>query len=341
MLFWRAQGGAHDRDETDAMRIGLVGCGYWGKNLLRNFHGLGVLVAVCEPSKAHHAVVKALAPDLPILEHFEQLLGLDLNGVVIATPAVSHFELARRALRHGLDVFVEKPLALDLEQGRILVREAGDRILMVGHILEYHPACVRLVEMVRGGVLGELRYIYSNRLSLGKVRAEENILWSFAPHDIALMNRLVDFLPGTVRASGGGYVRPAVADVTVTTLDYPGGVKGHVHVSWLHPFKEQRLVVIGSQRMAVFDGVQGSLMLYDQRVEWQRGEPVPISAPGERVEVATEEPLRLECEAFLESIRTRIPPLTDGRSGLAVLSVLEAAQKSLEAKGLPVVVEAP
>ena len=313
--------------------LGLVGCGYWGKNLLRNFRDLGVLAYVCECDPENQRKAGELAPEVPVLSSFEELLATEVQAVALATPAVTHFELARQALRAGKDVFVEKPLALRLEEGRRLLEEAADRIVMVGHILEYHPACVKLVELVRSGELGSVCYLYSNRLSLGKVRREENILWSFAPHDVAMMNRVVGQLPETVAAFGGAYVHPKNADVTVTNLRYPNGVRGHIHVSWLHPFKEQRFVVVGTQKMAVFDGVAGSLTLYDQRVEWHLGEPVPVRGEGQAVAVEVVEPLRAECEAFIRSVETRQPPLTDGRSGLEVLAVLEAAQESLENRG--------
>ena len=315
------------------MNVALVGCGYWGKNLLRNFHSLGAVSLVCDSLPANRELAASMAPGVPITESFEDVLNSDVQGVVLATPAVTHFELASKVLKAGKDVFVEKPLSLHLSDGRKLLKEAGDRIVMVGHILEYHPACVKLVELVRQGALGDLCYIYSNRLSLGKVRREENILWSFAPHDVAIMNRLAGTMPETVSSCGGAYVQSDNADVTVTNLAYPNGVRGHIHVSWLHPFKEQRLVVIGTQKMAVFNGVEGSLTLYDQRVEWQHGEPVPVRGLGELVPVAKDEPLRLECQAFVDAMKTRIQPLTDGINGLEVLSVLESAQSSLESGG--------
>ena len=186
------------------------------------------------------------------------------------------------------------------------------------------------------GALGKVYYIYSNRLSLGKVRREENILWSFAPHDVAVIVRLMGNLPFQVAAYGGSYVQPNIADVTVTQLLFDNGVRAHIHVSWLHPFKEQRLVVVGSQQMASFDDVAKRLVLYDQRVELKAGEPVPIQGHGEEVPFASDEPLRLECQAFLEALHTRRPPLTDGPSGLRVLKVLQAAQRSLIMNGEPV-----
>jgi len=278
-------------------RVAVVGCGYWGKNLVRNFHQLGALAAVCETTPAGRAAAESIAPQMPIVDDIEAVLAGDARGVVIATPAETHYELTHRALEAGKDVFVEKPLALTPEQGRHLVKlaEARGLILMVGHVLEYHPAIVKLREMIASGALGKIHYIYSNRLSLGKVRREENILWSFAPHDVAIILRLMGSMPLQVVACGGAYVQPNIADVTVTNLLFGDGVRAHIHVSWLHPFKEQRLVVIGSRKMASFDDVSKQLVLYDQRVDVEKGQPIPIKGEGEIVPFAADEPLRLEC----------------------------------------------
>jgi len=314
--------------------VAVIGCGYWGKNLVRNFYHLGALAMVCDSTEAGRAAAMQIAPNVPVVASLDEVT---TGAVVIATPAATHYEIARHALETGRDVFVEKPLALTYAQGARLVQIAREqrRILMVGHVLEYHPAVVRLIEMVRNGDLGVIHYIYSNRLSLGKVRREENILWSFAPHDIAVILRLLGAMPVQVSAAGGNYVQPNIADVTVTNLLFDNGVRAHIHVSWLHPFKEQRLVVIGSQKMASFDDVAKELVLYDQRVEVREGEPVPVRGAGERVPFDPTEPLRLECEAFLRALITREPPLTDGESGLRVLRVLQAAQRSLVANGEP------
>jgi len=316
----------------------VVGCGYWGKNLVRNLRDLGALAMVCDPAEPGRVLAAELAPQARIVGEYAEVLRTNLPAVVIATPAETHFDLARQALEAGKDVFVEKPLALTYEQGAELLRLAreGDRVLMVGHVLEYHPGVLRLLELVRDGELGEVRYVYSHRLSLGKVRREENILWSFAPHDIAVILRLMGSMPFEVVACGGSYVQPNIADVTVTHLLFDNGVRAHLHVSWLHPFKEQRLVVVGSRKMASFDDVAKQLVLYDQRVDLENGEPIPVKGEGEEVAFPDDEPLRCECQAFLDAIRTRRPPVTDGESGLRVLKVLQAAQRSLVMNGEPV-----
>jgi predicted dehydrogenase len=318
--------------------VAVIGCGYWGKNLVRNFHNLGALAVVCEMAPAGQSMARELAPQAAVVSSVEAALCTPVAGVVIATPAETHYAFVRQALEAGKDVLVEKPLALTYEQGAHLVHlaETYGRILMVGHVLEYHPAILRLAALVQQGVLGKVQYIYSTRVSLGKVRREENILWSFAPHDVAVMLRFMGSLPFQVAAYGGSYVQPNIADVTVTHLLFDNGVRAHIHVSWLHPFKEQRLVVVGSRQMASFDDVAKRLVLYDQRVELTAGEPVPVQGPGEEVPFAGEEPLRRECQAFLEALATRRPPVSDGASGLRVLKVLQAAQRSLVMNGEPV-----
>jgi predicted dehydrogenase len=318
--------------------VAVIGCGYWGKNLVRNFNRLGALAMVCETTQIGQATALELAPQTKIVTQLKELLQSDISGIVIATPAETHYEIARQALKAGKDVFVEKPLALTFEQGAGLLRLAEETksVLMVGHVLEYHPAIQRMLELVRSGELGKVRYISSNRLNLGKVRREENILWSFAPHDIAIILRLMGSMPFQVAAYGGNYVQPNIADVTITHLLFDNGVRAHIYVSWLHPFKEQRLVIIGSKKMASFDDVTKRLVLYDQRVEVQEGQPIPIKGNGDLIPFSEDEPLLLECQAFLDSIATRRPPMTDGQSGLRVLQVLQAAQRSLVMNGEPV-----
>ena len=322
------------------MSVVVVGCGYWGQNLVRNFAELGALSAVCETRADGRERARSIAPAATVLSSYDDAIATGLP-LVIATPAETHYALAKRALLEGRDVFVEKPLALTFTEGEELVRLARerDRILMVGHVLEYHPGVKRLLELVRDE-LGEIYYVYSTRLSLGKVRREENILWSFAPHDVAAILRIVGGMPTEVAAAGGTYLQPGIADVTLTTMLFDGGVRAHIHVSWLHPYKEQRLVVIGSKKMASFDDVSKRLEIYDRRVELGTGDPVPIRGDGVLVPFDGAEPLRLECAAFLEAVSSRRPPLTDGATGLRVLEVLEAAQRSLERHGAAVVLGA-
>jgi len=325
-----------------AINVALIGLGYWGPKLARNLRSVADcrLSVICDLRPDSLQQYQENSSDLSLVTDYASVLAnRSVHAVVIATPAETHFALAQSALLAGKDVFVEKPLSLTYQDGLRLVRlaEENGRILMVGHVLEYHPAIVQLIRMVRRNELGKVRYIYSNRVSLGRVRREENILWSFAPHDVAVILRLMNGAPFQVSASGGSYLQPNIADVTITNLLFDNGVRAHMFVSWLHPFKEQRLVVIGAEKMASFDDVAKRLVLYDQRVEAGNGPPTYVSGLGREVPFSDEEPLRLECEAFIRAVLTRESPLTDGTSGLRVLRVLEAAQHSLIINGQPVV----
>jgi UDP-2-acetamido-3-amino-2,3-dideoxy-glucuronate N-acetyltransferase len=248
--------------------------------------------------------------------------------------------MAREALLAGKDVFVEKPLALRVGDAEELVALAHrrKRILMVGHILEYHPAILKLKELVDAGELGELHYLYSHRLNLGKVRQEENILWSFAPHDISVILLLTGGMPEQASTAGQHYLQHEIADVTMTCLTFPGKARAHIFVSWLHPFKEQKLVVVGSRKMAVFDDVvkDGKLKLYDKGIEWRNGRPEIRQTAESTLFFPEIEPLREELAHFLDCVRTRRRPRTDGPSGLRVLRVLDACQRSIESGGVPV-----
>jgi len=326
---------------SKAPHIALLGCGYWGKNLARNLHELGALRLVCDPAESGRLTVGEIAPRVETSSEFNDALKSgDIEAVVIATPAETHFELAAAALNAGKDVFVEKPLALQASEGEQLndlAQELG-RVLMVGHLLEYHPAVVRLHELIDAGELGNVNYIYSNRLNFGKVRTEENALWSFAPHDVAVILRLLGEMPVEVTCAGGSYLTPGLADVTVSTLLFQSGRRAHIFVSWLNPFKEQKLVVMGEQRMAVFNDVtaEDKLVLYDQRVDFHEAMPVLQIDGQQAIALSDDEPLRRECEHFLECVATRNIPLTDAESGVRVLRVLEACQASLQENGRPI-----
>jgi len=267
---------------------------------------------------------------------FEEVLSdQEIRAVAIATPAKTHYELAKAALEADRDVFVEKPLALTVAEGKELVELAQkrDKILMVGHILQYHPAVVRLKDLIKRGELGRIQYIYSNRLNIGRLRTEENILWSFAPHDISVILGLLGEEPARVTAYGGDYVSNGVYDVTLTTLKFRNQVKAHIFVSWLHPFKEQKLIVVGSKAMAVFDDVsEEKLFIYPHKIEWKEGKiPVAQKADYYPVEVERKEPLQEELRHFVGCVLERKRPRTDAEEGLRVLRVLEEAERSLVA----------
>lgn len=240
---------------NNEVKIAVVGSGYWGKNLVRNYAELGALSAVCDSSVQALETFRTNYPQVKCTTDYRQILDEQaIHGVVIATPAATHFSLAREALLSGKDVFVEKPLALNVNEAEELraIAEKQGRILMVGHLLQYHSAFIRLKELIRSGELGRIHYIYSNRLSFGKIRREEDIMWSFAPHDISMILTLAQEAPEYVMATGGNYLHKKIADVTTTHLEFPSGLKAHVFVSWLHPFKEQTLVVVAEKNMAVF-----------------------------------------------------------------------------------------
>jgi UDP-2-acetamido-3-amino-2,3-dideoxy-glucuronate N-acetyltransferase len=313
--------------------VAVVGVGYWGKNLVRNFSNLGALAALCDADELVGVRYESQYPGVRFYTEYSQVLADPaIRAVVLATPAVTHYEMAKAALEAGKDVLVEKPLAIDVRHGEELVSLAAakGRILMVGHILRYHPAILKLQELIREGSLGKINYLYSNRLNIGKIRSEENILWSFAPHDISVMLSLLNEMPTQVTCQGSSYLNRDVADVTLSHFDFPSGVQAHIFVSWLHPVKEQRLVVVGSEKMAVFDDTaEHKLVLYPHKVTWENRVPTAVKANGEPVVLEDREPLRAECQHFLDCIETRTSPVSSGSEGLRVLRVLDACQRAI------------
>jgi len=323
-------------------QIALVGCGYWGKNLCRNFHALGALAAVVDATENGQTTARSIVPDTEITDIFDDVLRNDqIQGVALATPAETHAELAIQSMKAGKDVFVEKPMALTMEDAEKMkkVGEETGRILMVGHLLEYHPTVLKLREIIASGELGKINYIYSNRLNFGKVRTEENALWSFAPHDVAVILRLMGHAPVEVSACGGSYLTNGIADTTLSNLRFKNESRAHIFVSWLNPFKEQRLVVVGDKKMAIFNDIAPfgeKLQLYPQNVEFDGPMPILKKEEAEFVEHENTEPLREECNHFLDCIQSRNQPLTNAQSGIDVLKVLHACQQSIEQNGAPV-----
>ena len=320
---------------TVETKIACIGAGYWGRNLVRNFDALHALSWICEADTAKHAELAAAYPRAPR----DRLGGSGSSdpGVERCRDRHSSGDARRagpRALAAGKDVFVEKPLCLSVEEGEDLAKLAASngRVLMVGHLLWYHPAVLRLKRLIDEGELGRIQYIYSNRLNLGKIRSEENILWSFAPHDVSVILGLVGEMPEEIHAQGGNYLNDRIADVTVSLLSFASGVKAHIFVSWLHPFKEQKLVVVGDRKMAVFNDMEkeNKLLLYPHVIRWEKNLPVPTKAEAEPIAFEPGEPLQAECLHFLECIRTRATPRTDAREGLRVLKVLQGCQAALE-----------
>ena len=326
------------------MKVAVIGCGSWGRNLVRVFYELGALAALCDNQPGVLADMEKRYPGVRLVPEVEAILcGPALEAVVIATPALSHYQLARAALVAGKHTFVEKPLALCSAEAETLIAlaETVGRTLMVGHVLRYHAAIVKLKELCEQGELGCIEYAYSNRLNLGKVRREENALWSFAPHDVSILLHLFAAMPVQVSAVGGAYLQPYIADVSVSNLLFPRGARAHIFVSWLHPFREQKLVVVGTKKMAVFDALAPTypLQLYDQSIELVDGHF--LTRPPEAIPVPLEmhEPLRHECQHFLECVQMGTRPATDGAEGLRVLRVLQACHQSLQCNGEPIQVE--
>lgn len=323
--------------------VAVIGSGYWGKNLVRNYHQLGALKLICDKNETVLNHFKEQYPEVETCFALNDVISRDdINGVVIATPAETHYTIAREALLVGKHVYVEKPLVLDESEGQELIDLAGERnlTLMVGHLLQYHPVFARLKALASAGELGRINYIYSHRLNLGKIRREENILWSFAPHDISMILSLAGEKPEQVYATGGNYLHKRIADVTTTHFEFPSGLRAHIFVSWLHPFKVQQLVVVGDKKMAVFDDTQPwqeKLLLYPHQIHWENNAPVPIKGEPERLDIPQAEPLRMECKQFLDCITNGRSPITDGLEGLRVLSILNASQRSLDQNGCKII----
>jgi len=329
-----------DLARTSKINVAVVGIGYWGKNLVRNFHELGALAMLCDGERSVEERCGNEYKSVSFCGDFSVVLSdPSISAIALATPATTHYEMAKAALEAGKDVFVEKPLAIDVKQGEDLVNLAAaqHRVLMVGHILRYHPAILKLQQLIQDGALGQINYLYSNRLNIGKIRTEENILWSFAPHDISVILSLLNEMPNRVFCQGGAYLNRQIFDVTLSQFDFPSGVQAHIFVSWLHPVKEQRLVVVGSEKMAVFDDTaEDKLVLYPHKVKWQNRVPTAVKANGEIVKLENREPLRAECQHFLDCVESRTSPVSDGAEGLRVLRVLDACQRSLLSGGVAV-----
>jgi len=315
--------------------IALIGAGSWGKNHLKNLNQLGVLHTVLEQSAEMISKLQREFPHISFTQDERKIINNpEIKGVVIAVPAGLHFKLSKKFLMNNKDVMVEKPLALTVKEGSELVAlaEKKNLILMVGHILQFHPAVIKLKELINNGELGNIRYLYSNRLNIGKLRTEENVLWSFAPHDISLILMLRSGEePKRVLAYGGAYINQNIYDTTLTVLEFKNGVRGHIFVSWLHPYKEQKLVVVGSDKMAVFDDLnKEKLFIYPHKIEWSNGKiPIAHKADFLSVDCEMKQPLREELLHFLDCIHSRKIPKTNGKEGLQVLKILEKAEKSL------------
>lgn len=330
---------------TDPARVGVVGLGYWGPNIARNLNALeGCNLAwCCDADEASRAKYSAMYPDATFTADFDEMLADDeLEAVAITTPVPTHGDLALRALEAGKHCFVEKPLAQDAASAERLVQAADERdlVLMVGHLLCYHPGVRRLGDLISEGELGEVYYLYSQRLNLGKLRADENALWSLGAHDISVLLELAGATPTEVTARGESYVRNGVEDVVFGYVRFDSGLAAHMHLSWLDPHKERKLTVVGSERMATLDdmALERKLTVYDKGFDPAAdtyGEYITRSGSVVSPALPNDEPLRLEVSHFLDCLASGERPRTDGRAGLQVVQVLEALQASLDSGGAP------
>jgi predicted dehydrogenase len=324
-----------------SVRIGVAGLGYWGPNLARNFAAIDgcELVWCCDAAAAARERWAPAFPAARFTGELDDLLADEgLDAVVLATPVTTHGALAERVLRAGKHCFVEKPLGQSVAEAEGAVAAAAEsgRLLMVGHLLEYHPGVARLKEIAASGELGQIHYVYTNRLNLGVLRADENALWSLGAHDVSVVLFLADEEPHEIEARGESYMRPGIEDVVFCFLRFPSGLAAHLHLSWLDPHKERRLTVVGSRRMATFDDMEleRKLTVYDKGFDESSGsygEYITRSGDIWSPRVPNREPLRIECEHFVECVRSGATPRSDGATGLRVVRVLEALQERLDA----------
>jgi len=316
--------------------VAVIGAGHWGKNIIRVIHASGNLAAICDADTQKIEDMRIQYANIICTENVDTILNNStIDAVMIATPSKEHFTLAYRALQAGKDVFVEKPMTLKVDEAQQLVDLAKDnnRIMMVGHVLQYHPAVVKIKELLTEGILGKLRYIHAQRLNFGKFRTEENSLWSFAPHDFSLALSMTGSMPTRVLCSGSATLSEKVADTTSTHLEFADSIHGYFYVSWLYPIKEQRFVVVGSKKMAIFDDcAKNPLVVYPYSVDWKESLPFGEKGEGEIIDIEDREPLQEECKHFLECVTSRNTPQTSGEEGLRVLRVLKACQDSLDTK---------
>ena len=319
-------------------KIGLVGCGGWGKNLARNLNEIGVLAHIVDPSPAAKAIAESM--QVSISNSLDELFGnSDLDGVVIATPAQTHVEVAMAAIEASLHVYVEKPIALTTADAFKLSEfaESAGRILMVGHLLQYHPVYLALRSLAEKGRFGQLRHMISTRMNLGVVRDEENVMWSFSPHDISMVLGLAQSDANRVRATGSTFLQAGISDVVTVQVEFEDSTTAEIRSSWVHPEKEQKLVLVGDHAMAVFDDRAdwaNKLVITDYQIDRSKQRPVVVRSHDEVVSVEQGEPLRLEMQHFVDCIANNERPRTDAKEAIAVLSVLQAAQNSLDRQGI-------
>ncbi|MBS1851222.1 MAG: Gfo/Idh/MocA family oxidoreductase [Acidobacteria bacterium] len=331
------------------VKVGVIGLGAWGWNVARNFAGLKdcELVACSDTDPKRLAAAKKAWPQINPVSSLDEMLAKfpEIQAVVISAPAIAHYPLAKQALLAGKDVFVEKPFTLSVRDAEELtaIGEKNGRIIMVGHLLEYHPVVRRLKNMIQANELGEVYYIYTQRVNLGRIRGDENALWSFAPHDISQVLYMLEMEPIDVSVRGQSFIQEGIEDVVFLSLYFENRIMAHIHLSWLDPHKVRKTTIVGSNKMVVFDDTEASEKL---RVYNNHAEVPSVRSYGDSIQVRfgdiliprvdMSEPLTLETQHFIDCVRTRTTPLSDAQDGLRVVRILEAAQKSMEQDGVPV-----
>lgn len=340
------------KGNREPIKVAVAGTGYWGKNLVRTFYQMGHLKTCCDLDSGLLHNLRSQHPGIETTERFDDLLEDDeIQGVVIVVPAKGHYECARKTLEAGKDVYVEKPMALDVLDAQKLIdlAQLKGRILMVGHLLLYHPAILKMKHLIDSGDLGSLYYMYGQRVNLGLIRTDENAMWSLAPHDLAILCYLFGEEPESVSARGSSYIQrhTGIEDVIFLNVRFKDQKMAHFQLSWLDPHKIRRITIVGSKKMVVFDDMETTekIRIYDKGVETPNyiakydsyGDSLTLHSGDIHIpKINMVEPLLAECRHFVECIQTRRTPRSDGLNGLMVVKILEAAQNSLELNGEPV-----
>lgn len=315
-------------------KICVVGAGYWGKNHIRTLSEISALGGVVESNKDLLSNYLTKFPDLKTYNNLDDALDEDLFcGFTVATPADTHFNIASKIIQSKKHVLIEKPMVLNVEDAErlLFLAEENSVNIMVGHVLLFHPAIIKIKELIKNGEIGDLQYIYSNRLNLGKVRSEENVFWSLAPHDISIFQYLTDSYPDKIKAHGSSFLQKDIFDSTITQLIYPGGIEGHIFVSWLHPFKEHRLVVIGSEAMISFEDSSEKkyIKLFSKKFDMESGVPEKVDGPVELIKYDHKMPLTEELKYFVENLYNEKLDIANGYHALEVTKILVNASNQL------------
>lgn len=314
------------------IKICLVGAGKWGKNHLKTLKNMGNLYGIVETDKTKYNDLQKKYPNIEIYENIHQTVSKNFDGYIIATPAASHYEIASELIKIKKHVLIEKPMTLNSADAKKLVDSAKKNKvqIMVGHVMLYHPAIIKIKELLLNDKIGKLQYLYSNRLNLGTVRTEENVFWSFAPHDISIFQYFTESYPIKIDSSGGCFLQPEIHDTSLTIFNYPENIHAHIFVSWLHPFKEHRIVIIGSKGMISFEdsSQEKNIIYYPKGIFWQQGKPIKKDGPSEIIPYEKTEPLKNELKNFIQRIKNP-DNLYHGKDGLEVIQILETATQTL------------